>query len=70
MTPGQEVLIDYTNWRGERRWRRVVPQRIEFENSEWHHETQWIMHAVEVDLAAQREFAMKDIHAWKPVGRS
>lgn len=66
--PNQEVLIDYTNWRGERRWRRVRPLRIEFENSEWHHETQWILHAVDVEMAANREFAMKDIHEWKRLG--
>jgi predicted DNA-binding transcriptional regulator YafY len=70
MTPGEEVLIDYTNHRGERRWRRVRPVRIAFESSKWHHDTQWIMHAVDVEMAANREFAMKDIHAWKPQARS
>ena len=66
MNPREEVLIDYTNWRGVRRWRRVVPERIVFENSEWHPETQWIMYATDVDDAAIRGFALKDIHAWKP----
>lgn len=70
MNPGEEVLIDYTNWRAERRWRRVRPVRIAFENSEWHPETQWIMHAVDLELMCNREFAMKDIHAWKPTARS
>jgi predicted DNA-binding transcriptional regulator YafY len=65
--PKEEVLIDYTNWRGERRWRRIRPLRVAFENSEWHHDTQWILHAVDVEMAAMREFAMKDIHAWNPV---
>lgn len=63
--PREEVMIDYTNWHGERRWRRVRPLRMSFENSEWHHDTQWIMHAIDVEYAAVREFAMKDIHAWK-----
>ncbi|UYO50316.1 WYL domain-containing protein [Rhodopseudomonas palustris] len=64
---GSEALIDYTNWRGERRWRRIVPLRIVFQNSEWHPAPQWIMHAVDVETGAIREFAMKDIHEWKPI---
>lgn len=68
MNDKEIVLIDYTNWRGERRWRRIVPKSVQFENSEWHHETQWILHAVDIEVGATREFAMKDIHAWKAVG--
>lgn len=68
MNEKEIVLIDYTNWRGERRWRRIVPQSVQFENSEWHPETQWILHAVDIEEGAAREFAMKDIHAWKAVG--
>ncbi len=66
--PRQEVLIDYMNWRGERRQRRVRPTSFAFENSEWHHDTQWIMHAVDLETMSNREFAMKDIHSWKVVG--
>lgn len=67
--PREEVLIEYTNYRGERRWWRIRPVNVAFENSEWHPDTQWILHAVDVEMAANREFAMKDILAWKPVGR-
>ena len=62
----QEVLIDYTNWRGERGERRVLPLSIQWESSEWHPDPQWIVHAVDVEKGRTRGFAMKDIHAWKP----
>jgi len=62
--PRREVMIDYTNWRGERGLRRIRPLRIDFENNEWHPETQWLLLAVDVDKGHERTFAMKNIHAW------
>lgn len=62
--PAEEILIDYTNWRGERAIRRVRPLTIRFENTEWHPETQWLMRAVDIERGATRDFAMKDIHSW------
>ena len=61
------VRIDYTNWRGERSIRLVKPLRLEFENSEWHPETQWVLYAVDLDKGVERVFAMKDLHSWEPV---
>jgi predicted DNA-binding transcriptional regulator YafY len=63
----QEVMIDYTNYRGERSVRRIRPLSIQFENSEWHPDTQWILHAVDVEKGKTREFAMRDIHSWEPI---
>jgi hypothetical protein len=64
----EEVLIDYTNHRGERRWRRIKPfGPIRFGSTTWHREPQWILPALDLDVEANREFAMKDIHGWKPV---
>lgn len=62
--PRQHVIIDYTNWRGERGLRRIIPLSIQFENSEWHPDTQWILYAVDIDRGASREFAMASIHSW------
>jgi predicted DNA-binding transcriptional regulator YafY len=61
------VEIDYTNWRGERGKRWIVPNRIAFESSQWHPEAQWVLHAYDVEKNAERSFAMKDIHDWTPV---
>lgn len=65
--PRQEVMIDYTNWRGERRSRRIRPTgNMSFDNNGYHPETQWLLEAVDVDTAALRTFALANIHSWKP----
>ena len=68
--PREEVLIDYTNYRGERAVRRIRPLTVRFENNEWHPETQWLLLAVDIEKGATRDFAVKDIHSWKPVASS
>ena len=60
------VEIDYTNWRGERRKRLIRPTgRLDFENTQWHSETQWLLEAIDED-GKIKQFAMKDIHSWEP----
>jgi predicted DNA-binding transcriptional regulator YafY len=62
--PRQDVIIDYTNWRGERAVRRIRPVSISFENNEWHPETQWLLEAVDLVKNETRTFALKNIHSW------
>jgi predicted DNA-binding transcriptional regulator YafY len=58
------VIIDYTNYRGERSHRRIRAHgRVVFASNEWHPEKQWIMEGFDLDKNAVRFFAMKDIHA-------
>jgi hypothetical protein len=64
--PRRHVSIDYENYRGERRWRTIEPRRLEFENNEFHPETQWILYATDVERGVERGFALRDIHAWQP----
>lgn len=64
------VRIDYTNYRGERGWRVVVPSFVAFESNEWHPVACWLLHAWDVDKAAMRTFAMDKIHAWVPLTTS
>lgn len=71
MTPGeiqeQFVVIDYTNWKGERRERKVIPVLISFGAfPPYHAEPQWVMRAIDLENGAWRHFAMKDIHSWRP----
>lgn len=61
---GEAVVIDYTNYRGERGFRRVLPLRWEFSETEWHPGKQWIMWARDVDKGVVRAFAMDCIHSW------
>jgi uncharacterized protein (DUF1684 family) len=66
--PSELVEIDYTNWRGERRKRQIIPTgRMEFANTEWHPDTQWLIEATDVEDGKLKDFAMKDIHSWQPV---
>lgn len=61
------VAIDYTNWKGARRIRRILPLAIWFGATEWHKEEQWLLHAIDLEADTEaKDFAMKDIHGWRP----
>jgi predicted DNA-binding transcriptional regulator YafY len=64
---GKIVEIDYTNWRGERMVRRIVPCVIVFCNTPHHPEAQWMIEAfdVERDGRPTRFFPLANIHSWK-----
>lgn len=66
MAEEEAVYIDYTNYRGERAWRRIIPGAIRFDATDWHPGQQWLLDATDVERQAERTFAMKDIHAWTP----
>jgi predicted DNA-binding transcriptional regulator YafY len=63
--PELMVEIDYTNWRGERSTRRVVPVRLRFGANEWHWEPQWLLDAWDTGKGAARTLAVAGIHSWK-----
>lgn len=54
-------IFDYTNWRGERMRRKVIPREVRFGISEWHKDPQWLMLAYDFDKRGEREFAMRDM---------
>lgn len=62
------VAIDYTNHRGERSVRRIIPMTgtMRYASNEWHKETQWLFDAHDLDKKAIRTFALKDVHEWRP----
>ncbi|HEX6499142.1 MAG TPA: hypothetical protein VF054_08940 [Micromonosporaceae bacterium] len=60
------VVIDYTNYRGERGERLIRPDRIWFGKTDWHPESQWLLDAEDVDRGVKRTFALADVHSWKP----
>lgn len=61
-----KVVIDYTNWRGERRERTIEPiQRgIVLDSNQYHPERQWLLHAYDED-GKVKTFAMSGIHSWR-----
>ncbi len=60
------IILDYTNYRGERSRRTVTPINIHFGSNEWHPEPQWLLLAMDHDKGNTRLFAVKDIHSWTP----
>lgn len=63
-----EVIIDYTNWRGERGERVIRPIRLWWGQTRYHPNSQFLLAALDVERNALRDFAMADIHSWKPRG--
>jgi predicted DNA-binding transcriptional regulator YafY len=61
----QTAVIDYTNWRGERKTRTIMPIGIHFGSNEWHPVPQWMIYATDVDTGDDRWFAMAGIHSWQ-----
>lgn len=61
------LWIDYTNYRGERSERQIVPLNIWFGTTEWHPKPCWLMKAFDCAKQENRNFAMEDIHKmWTP----
>lgn len=63
---GQHVVIDYTNWRGKRKERKIMPKSVRFAANKFHQTPQWLLLGFDLDTNEVREFAMKDIHSWRP----
>ena len=59
------VIIDYTNYKGERTRRNITPKNIVYKSTEQHPMTQWILVAYDHDKQAFRDFAMSSIHSWE-----
>lgn len=63
--PVAEVILDYTNWKGERRLRRVLPRELWYGVTNYHREPQWFIRGVDLEKNAVRDFALRDIHGTK-----
>jgi predicted DNA-binding transcriptional regulator YafY len=63
----QVVEIDYTNFRGKREIRRIVPIKMYFGRNKFHEADgeAWFLVAWAVDRRAYRTFNLKKIHEWK-----
>lgn len=59
------IVIDYTNWRGERRERKIRPIGIQFGETRHHPGRQWLMWALDEEVL--RAFAMINIHSIKKI---
>jgi hypothetical protein len=62
--PCVAAVIDYTNHRGERRERTILPKYWRMEANQWHRTLGWICYAVDLDDGREKGFAMSGIHSW------
>ncbi len=58
------VTINYTNYKGERSTRTILPIEMYHGYNEWHTEPQWLLEAIDFEKEDIRNFAIKDIHSW------
>lgn len=58
------VTLDYTNWRGERTLRRVVPLSLLWSATSHHAPDQWLLRCWDLEKEDWRVFAMVNIHSW------
>jgi len=58
------VWIDYTNHRGERRWREIVLRAIWYGSTSFYPETGWLVDALDVEKNADRTFSLYSIHGF------
>lgn len=65
VSSGGDVVIDYVNWRGERRWRLVRPLGLTCDSTEWHPERQWLLRAVDLEKSEERLFALAGVRGWR-----
>ena len=54
------VTLTYTNWRGEKTQRTIVPRRVWFGSNDWHPNPQWLLTALDTEKGEERDFALKD----------
>jgi len=64
-TSRREALIDYTNWRGQRAERVILPLQLWYGTTEQHPESQWIIRAVDSEKQLLRDFTLRAIHYWR-----
>ena len=62
-----KLIIDYTNYKGERKERLIYPVRrgLWFGNTAWHPELQWFLHAMDMEKLEYRDFAIQGLHSWR-----
>lgn len=56
------ISIDYTNWQGERRIRKIEPIQIYFGSNKFHPKDQWLLEALDIQKNENRTFALNMIH--------
>lgn len=56
----REIDVEYTNWRGAKRQRRIIPVSIRFGATKWHPQPQWLLSAIDTETNSVKDFALMD----------
>jgi len=64
------VEVDYVNWKGQRRKRRIAPtgQFLRSASPPWHPEEQWLIGAIDCEDGKHKFFAAAGLRRWGEVG--
>ena len=63
-TDDGDAVIVYTNFRGERRVRRIRPLRFFYGANEWHPKPGWVCYAMDLETKQFRYFALSGVSSW------
>ncbi|CAN5193309.1 hypothetical protein BH09DEP1_BH09DEP1_4960 [soil metagenome] len=58
------IKVEYTNYRGEKGIRTIVPISFYVGTTEYHPQEQWLVKLWDVDRQAERIYALKEITRW------
>lgn len=58
------IKVEYTNYRGEKGIRTIVPISFFFGSNEYHTQEQWLLKVWDCDRQAERIYALQEITRW------
>lgn len=58
---GDSFAVHYTNYKGVRKKRNILPTSLWFGSTKHHPEDQWILTVWDLEKGDYRDFALKDI---------
>lgn len=56
----KEIDLEYTNWKGDTRIRKVIPLRVWYGSTKFHGAPQWLLKVRDLEKDAERDFSMAD----------
>lgn len=51
-------LVNYTNWKGQTRLRRIRPLHVHFGSTSHHREEQWLLKCIDLETDETHDFAI------------
>lgn len=61
LVKGIPTELEYLNWRGETRNRKVLPLNIWFGSNQWHPIPQWLITCIDCEDGSKKDFALSGL---------